>query len=45
MHICEDQEEMLPEGIPPILMPDTEEEALLLLLFLETGLYPTSSEN
>ena len=41
MHICEDHEEMLPAGVPPLLLPDTCEQAHHLLLCLEIGLYPT----
>lgn len=33
---------MLPEGIPPMLLPDTSEQAHRLLLCLELGLYPTA---
>lgn len=40
MHICEDHDEMLPDGVRPMWMPDTEEEASFLLCLLEAGLYP-----
>ena len=40
MHICEDHEELLPDGVRPMLMPHTEEEATLLLRLLENGCYP-----
>lgn len=40
MHICEDHDEMLPDGVQPMWMPDTEEEANFLLCLLEAGLYP-----
>lgn len=42
MHICEDHEEMLPEGIPPMLFPDSSEEAEALVSCLELNLYPTT---
>jgi hypothetical protein len=45
MHVCQSHEEMLPEGIPPMLMPDSKEEARLLWLILELGLYPTARED
>lgn len=41
MHVCDDHEEMLPEGISPMVMPDTEEEAWFLLLYLDLGFYLT----
>ena len=37
MHICDDHEELLPDGARPMLMPDTGEEAGLLLCLLENG--------
>jgi len=40
MHICDEHEELLPDGVRPMLMPDTEEEAGLLLCLLENGCYP-----
>lgn len=39
MHICDDHKEMLPEGIPPMLMPDTQEDAVFLLSFLKCGFF------
>jgi len=41
MHISEDHDSMLPDGVRPMLLPDTQEEARYLLLCLELGLYPT----
>ncbi len=35
VHVCDDHEEMLPDKINPVLMPDTMEEARVLLLFLD----------
>jgi len=43
MHHCTAHEEMLPEGIRPMLMPDTPEEAEVLISCLELGLYPTTA--
>ena len=45
MHICEAHEEMLHDGITPMLLPDTPNEARLLLSHLEIGLYPTVERN
>ena len=42
MPICEDHEEMLPEGVKPMLMPDTQNEVGTHLLFLETKKYLAS---
>lgn len=41
MHIPDDHERMLPEEIRPMIMPDTRQEAHLLLLCLECGFYST----
>lgn len=41
MHICEEHRELLPDGIEPIPMADTPEEAQLLLLLLKLEVYPT----
>lgn len=41
MHICEEHHELLPDGIDPMPMPDTREEAQLLLLVLKLEVYPT----
>jgi hypothetical protein len=35
MHICEDHEEILPEGIKLIPMPDTKREVIAVLLHLD----------
>jgi len=40
MHIPS-HEDMLPDHVPPMLMPDTRAEARLLLLCLDIGLMPT----
>ena len=34
---------MLPNGISPMLLPDTPDQARYLLLLLELGLYPTAA--
>jgi hypothetical protein len=41
MHICEAHKEMLPETISPMVMPDTPAEADLIVILLDSGLYPT----
>jgi len=45
MYVSEEHEEMLPDDVRPILMPDSKSEAMLLLLLLELGFYPTASED
>lgn len=41
MHICEAHDEMLPETIDPMVMPDTEREVHLLLFCLSLKIYPS----
>ena len=44
MHTCANHRDMLPEEISPMLMPDTADEARVLLHCLGLGLYPTVEE-
>jgi len=41
MHISRAHEDMLPEGVTPMLMPDTQREAELLVLMMDCRLYPS----
>jgi hypothetical protein len=44
MHVFTAHEEMLPGDLSPMHMPDTSDEAEVLLLCLKLGLYPTGGD-
>ena len=43
MHTADTHCDILPENISAMLMPDSKQEARLLWLCLEVGLYPTET--